>query len=118
MALGENQTLITVPADNSLVEVVNEAAAADHIARALWIRRAVAEKLRRQGIRVPDEWVETAPRTGKGGRPKGKPAEAPSPAPAKKRARTVIYEALEDPPSAMAAEEEPGEDDERGARRA
>jgi hypothetical protein len=67
-ARGSNQKLISLHVEEELYEAAEKSRG--RVNRSQWIRDAIVEKLKREGIPLP-EGIELAPdRAGKGGRPK------------------------------------------------
>ena len=70
------QTLLTLHVSDELLGAVEQCRKGRP--RSQWIRDAILEKLRREGIEIPDEAALPPDRSGKGGRSK-KVAEMPAP---------------------------------------
>lgn len=51
------QTFTGFQADAQLIAAVDKARARERKDRSLWFREAVAEKLRRMGFVIPDDWI-------------------------------------------------------------
>jgi len=74
-----SQTVIVFACNRDLVQAMDEACQIEGDGRSLFIRKAMAEELRRRGHKVSPQWIFSAARAGKASRrrtdyPGGRPA--------------------------------------------